>query len=146
MKENIVSGFDFGALPIKIDYVGKVNDKDWPHFLWNVVISHKNGFWTVPYKTGLGLIDKPKPSKPWTTYLRGETPKKPTNSDIMYSILLDAAAGDQSFNDWCDDFGYDQDSMKAFKMYQACCEEGVNLKKTFTREQIEEMRTALEDY
>lgn len=134
MKPNIINGFNFDTLPITITYVGKVEDKEWPHFLWNVVIKHKDGFWTVPYKCGIGWVEK------------NNKPKPPTNADIMYSLLSDAWAADESFNSWCEEFGYDPDSMRAFKTYQTCCEEGVNLRKTFTREQIEEMRKALEDY
>ncbi|MFA5378876.1 MAG: hypothetical protein WC455_24195 [Dehalococcoidia bacterium] len=143
-EKNIINGFDFSALPIKVTYVGKVQDKDWPHFLWNVVITQKDGFWTVPYKTGLGLVKKKPclgvavPSEP--------VPTTPTTADIMHSLLLDADAADQSFNEWCDNYGYDTDSMKAFKTYQTCCEEAVNLKKTFTREQLADMQKALEDY
>ena len=142
-EKNIINGVDFSALPITTTYVGKVQDKEWPHFLWNVVITQKDGFWTIPYKTGLGLVEKRNPR----AYNPGEPkPATPTNADIMHSLLLDADAADQSFNEWCDNYGYDNDSMKAFKMYQACCEEAVNLKKTFTREQIEAMREALQDY
>jgi len=144
-EKNIINGFDFSALPIKVTYVGKVQDKEWPHFLWTVVLKGKDGlYWTAPYKTGLGLVEKPKtrPCGPPPS----EQPKRPTNADIMYSLLLDADADDQSFNEWCDNYGYDTDSMKAFKMYQACCEEAISLKKTFTREQLENMREALQDY
>jgi len=143
-EKNIINGFDFSALPITVTYVGKVQDKEWPHFLWNVTINHKDGFWTIPYKTGLGLVEKPK-TRPFGPP-PSEQPKRPSNADIMHSLLLDADAADQSFNEWCDTYGENNDSMKAFKTYQACCEEGVNLRKTFTREQIEEMRKALEDY
>ena len=89
-------------------------------------------------------MEKPKNSFPGVG--REDYPKRPTNADIMHSLLLDADAADQAFNEWCDNYGYDNDSMKAFKMYQACCEEAVNLRKTFTREQLEAMREALQDY
>ena len=145
-EKNIINSFDFSALPITVTYVGKVQDKDWPHFLWNVVITQKDGFWTVPYKTGLGLVEK-KPAKRHDPYgIVPERPAVPTNADIMHSLLMDADAADQSFNEWCDNYGDDNDSMKGFKTYQTCCEEAVNLKKTFTREQLEAMREALQDY
>lgn len=134
---NIVNGFDFDQLPVKIEFVGKVDDKEWPHFLWNVTVDYKTGFWTFPYKCGLAHVEKKR---------HAMRPKKPSVSNVMYSILLDVQAANQSFNDWCDEYGYDNDSMKAFKTYQTCCEYAVFVRKVFTSEQITAMRAALEDY
>jgi len=147
-NKNIINRFDFSALPIKIDYVGKVEDKEWPHFLWNVTITmlDKKGYWTVPYKTGIGLVERPAKNKLNPYHPQAERPKKPTNADIMYSLLLDADAANESFNNWCVECGYDDDSIKALNTYKTCCEEAVNLRKTFTRDQIEAMQKALEDY
>jgi len=146
--KNIVNGFDFSALPIKIDYIGKVEDKEWPHFLWNVTITmlDNKGYWTVPYKTGVGLVEKTAKSKLNPYRPQVERPKKPTNADIMYSLLLDAYAANESFSDWCSDYGYDDDSIKALNTYKTCCEYAVHLRKTFSPDQIEAMRTVLEDY
>lgn len=156
---NIVNGFDFDQLPVKIEYAGKVDDKEWPHFLWNVTVDYKSGFWTFPYKCGLGHIEKkpgalPMPNPPYRkgTLAYGQwervnmQAKKPSVSDVMYSILSDSQAENQSFNDWCSEYDYDNDSMKAFKTYQTCCECAVFVRKAFTREQITAMRAALEDY
>lgn len=158
-RANIVNGFNFDQLPLKVDFVGKVDDKEWPHFLWNVAITYKNGMWTFPYKCGLGHVEKkpgamPMPNPPYRkgtiAYEQWEAsntrPKKPSNSDIMYSILLDIQAADMSFNDWCNEYGENNDSMKAFKTYQVCCEYAVFVRKAFTTEQVAEMRKALEDY
>ena len=144
-NKNIVNGFDFSALPIKIDYVGKVEDKEWPHFLWNVTITmmDRKGYWTVPYKTGVGLVVKPKVK---TYGPQAERPKNPTNADIIYSLLLDAESADESFSAWCDNFGYNDDSIKALNIYKTCCEEAEHLRKTFTPDQIEAMQKALEYY
>jgi len=146
--KNIINGFDFSALPIRIDYVGKVEDKEWPHFLWNVTITmmDKKGYWTVPYKTGVGRVEKPAKSAFKRYHPQEARPKIPTNADIMCSLLLDASAADESFSTWCDNYGYDADSIKALNIYKACCDEAIYLRKTFTREQITNMQTALEDY
>ena len=162
--QNIINGFDFGALSIVTTYVGKVDDKEWQHYLWSVQIKHKDGFFVTPYKCGLGHVElkhprmtMPKLSNGLPAYKKGtiayqewheasHQPKKPSNSDIMNSLLMDSDAGEMSFNDWCGDYGYDNDSMKAFKMYQACCEAAVNIRKCFSTAQINEMRLALEDY
>lgn len=158
-EPNIVNGFNFDLLPVQISFVGKVDAKEWPHFLWNVSVDYKSGFWRFPYKCGLGHIEKkpgalPMPNPPYKKgtiayvdwELRNMRPKKPKVSDVMYSILMDIDAANMSFNDWCSDFGMDNDSMKAFKTYQTCCEYAVFVRKSFTKEQISEMKTALEDY
>lgn len=137
---NIINGFDFDTLPIKVSFVGKVEDKEWPHYLWNVTITNKEGFWTIPYKTGLGLVIKAKHQ-----YAQ-DKPKVPTNADIMYCLLLDKAAADQSFDEWCTDHGCHDDSLKALYTYQTCCEYAVHMKKTFTKDQLDAMQKALEDY
>lgn len=138
--------FDFTVLPIKIDYVGKVPDKEWPHYLWNVTITHKGGFFTVPYKTGLGLIVKPKHKQPDYMMPREPKPAIPTNKDVMYSLLMDADVGDSTFQDYCDNMGASNDSISSLKVYQTCCKYAVQLRKVFTREQMAQMREALRDY
>jgi hypothetical protein len=37
----------------------------------------------------------------------------PPLADILYSLLLDSEAADESFEDWCANFGYDSDSIAA---------------------------------
>lgn len=158
-EPNIVNGFNFDLLPVVISYMGKVDDKEWPHFLWNVAVDYKSGFWSFPYKCGLGHIEKkrgamPMPNPPYKkgtiAYSEWESrnmrPEKPKVSDVMYSILQDIDAASMSFNDWCSDYGLNNDSMKDFKVYQTCCEYAVFVRKAFTSEQITAMRAALEDY
>ena len=135
MKDNIIKGFNFSSLPIKINYVGKVDDKEWPNFLYNCTFTSKNGFFTIPFKCGLGRIHKVS-----------KRPIYPTPADVMYSLLSDIQAEDMSFNSWCNEFGVDNDSMKQFKIYHTCCEYSVLIRKCFTPEQLEAMQTALEDY
>ena len=45
-----------------------------------------------------------------------------------------------SFEDFCDDFGYDSDSRKAFKIYVVCLDEWNNVQKLWTEEEIEKLR------
>jgi len=89
-------------------------------YQWQAKFKTEGGFFTVDYFTGQGLVEK-----------RGERiiPKKPTVKDVIYALYGDSRACNQSFNDWCSDFGYDSDSLKALNTYQACCESGVRLRK-----------------
>lgn len=71
----------------------------------------------------------------------------PTQAAVLYGILLDAeSARCSTFNEWCSELGYDEDSRKAEKIYFTCQEESEQLDRLFNREQQEELRQLLEDY
>jgi len=46
--------------------------------------------------------------------------EEPTAGQVLESLLTDAEAGAVSFEDFCGDFGYDTDSRKAYRTWQAC--------------------------
>lgn len=45
---------------------------------------------------------------------------KPTLEGVMESLFLDAESGNDSFEDFCSNFGYDTDSRNAEKIWNAC--------------------------
>jgi hypothetical protein len=47
---------------------------------------------------------------------------EPTGEEVIECLLSDAAgvANARSFEDWCSDYGYDSDSRKAERIYNAC--------------------------
>ncbi len=70
----------------------------------------------------------------------------PTAASVLHSLILDASALEENFDDWASDFGYDSDSLKALNIYKACCDNGKKLCKIFTNEQIETLQELLQDY
>lgn len=70
----------------------------------------------------------------------------PTQASVLYCLLLDANSAEQNFNDWCADCGYDNDSMKALKTYQAYCDILEKMRKVFTTKQRTELSELLQDY
>ena len=46
--------------------------------------------------------------------------REPNVADVLSSLILDASCGDQSFEDFCSDFGYDEDSRKAERTWRDC--------------------------
>jgi hypothetical protein len=72
--------------------------------------------------------------------------KKPCAASVFYCLILDSNAIDQSFSDWCDCFGYDDDSISAFNTYQKCCNIAKQMNTVFSRNQIETLKTMLRDY
>lgn len=119
----------------------------------NARITHKSeGF---DYYTGIGHRKAPKPMS-WNNLQspreierwkkENAKPVKPDAAGVLYSLVMDASANDQSFNDWCADYGYDTDSRKAFETYQACCDAAKQLNRLFSRAEQESLRELLQDY
>lgn len=72
-------------------------------------------------------------------------PKKPTIKDVLYSIIMDDVSN-MNFNNFCDEFGYDNDSIKALKIYEACQKETEAYYDMFDSEEREALKELLEDY
>ena len=146
--------FDFESLPVSITYAGEtVRDNGWKCDRWTVRISNQNGFWTTDYHTGLGLrspipplyLAINPPRKGTLAYEALERasrkPVKPKVIDVLYCLFMDASAADYNFDDWCDAYGYSNDSIKALNIYKTCLETAHNLRRYFTKEQ----RAAIEE-
>lgn len=88
------------------------------------------------------MQNKTSVSGPW----RATKSKTPHIAGFLYSALLDMQASEESFNNWCDNFGYDSDSIKAFNTYQACNEVADKLKAVIPHACIAQLREALQDY
>jgi hypothetical protein len=132
--------FNIEALPVKIKYMGEtVRDNNWACDQWLVTIGNNLGYWSTDYFTGLGHRTKPK--QQWVE----PRPVKPKIADVMYSLFIDAEASDYNFSDWCDMFGYSDDSIKALNVYRQCLETATNLRKYFTLEQRESIKTIIQD-
>lgn len=129
------------ALPVKINYVGETTrDNNWDCDQWRVTISSGAGFHSFDYFTGLGLRHKPRAS--WDT----PKPKKPKVADVLHSLILDASAADENFHDWCANYGYSDDSIKAMNTYKACLETAQALRKHFSPDTLRQVRELLQDY
>lgn len=131
--------FDVSLLPISINYVGEtVRDNDWRCDQWRITLQNRAGQWNTDYFTGLGhrKVNKWKESKP----------VKPEILGVLHSLFMDAQAADYNFSDWCAEYGYSDDSMKAFNIYKQCCEIAVQLRKYFNAETRTAIQQAIVDY
>jgi hypothetical protein len=70
----------------------------------------------------------------------------PHVASVLHSLLLDSSSAEQNFHDWCDDFGYDKDSIKAQGIYNACCETLTKMRSFFTGTERQAMQEILQDY
>ena len=77
--------------------------------------------------------------------LKAVSKPKPLNiDDVLYSLILDSQAGAESFDDFCDNFGYDNDSIKANEIYKAC-QKNAKKVKTFITD-IDKASELFQDY
>ena len=61
----------------------------------------------------------------------GHNGKAPKAADILDCLASDAASYDnaRSFEDWASEFGYDEDSRKAERIFKACGKQAIKLKR-----------------
>lgn len=90
----------------------------------------------------------PMPSNPTkydrAAYLAWTDPEPPTAAEVLDSLASDASSADQSFEDWCGDYGYDTDSRKAEAAYNACRETMFNLRKLLGARDLETLLNDVE--
>lgn len=131
---------DLDALPLKVEYVGQTQRDDWKCFEWRVTFTSKAGFWTLPYYCGLGHVIKAKHS------FAQDRPKKPSNADILHSLILDASAANENFADWCSNYGYSDDSITALNTYRECLKTATMLHKHLGRDVVSVLEMQLQDH
>lgn len=131
----------------------------WECDRWSVLFKKSEVQETFEYFTGIGhrvindrhyyeiKNDKRLPSNNKRHQMEKVSfPFPPFAAAVLYCLVLDSSANDQSFDNWCEEYGYSNDSMKAFKTYQQCCETAEKMRKIFTREQAQYISELLQDY
>lgn len=73
-------------------------------------------------------------------------PVEPNAADVLYSLLSEGDALNCNFNDWCEELGYDKDSIKALETYEACCKIGKGLQKVMSSDIRAQIKELLQDY
>lgn len=69
----------------------------------------------------------------------------PSLADVMQSLLLDGNVIDAgSFEDWCNEYGYDADSIKARGMYDDCLQIALKLRGAFGDKTMRELNELFE--
>ncbi|UAV89765.1 hypothetical protein [Pseudomonas phage COT4] len=132
---------------------------DWECDSWSVSFSRdKKERFVTDYHTGIGHRQSKRPMPPEIArlgqYIQARVwwerdnlkPVTPQAASVLYSVLRDAEGAEQNFLDWCGDYGYDNDSMKAHKVYTACCELLQKVRAFFTNEERQAMLELLQDY
>jgi len=63
----------------------------------------------------------------------------PLAIDVMSSLLRDMDCSEAPFPEWCDEFGYDPDSMRAHHIWELCRSEAEQMRKFFTPDELIEL-------
>lgn len=141
----------------------QTDDNGWKHDEWLFQFARHEGAirklvatMRQEYRTGTGHR-RPKPGAPKfdgsvNTLYREDWEKAymrvvvPPAAGLLYSMLSDADYAIYTFNAWCDELGFDNDSIKASQIYRACQEVHDELGRFFARGQVDTLRALLEDY
>ena len=154
-------------IPYSTVYKGEQQKDNWNCDAWLFTINNQS----FNYFTGLGHREKNTPAlrgqvaygfqgltyedkEGKTVYGRkylakveaSRKPQNPAIAGLLYSLILDGTACNESFAAWCDNFGYDTDSRKALETYEQCKKGFDKLRKVLSSGQIEHVRKLLEDY
>lgn len=100
---------------------------------WQVELVYFDKEFITDFYMGSRLVDK------------RNNPKKPTKKDLLYSMIINDVSN-MNFNDFCDEFGYDKDSIKALEIYKGCLKETEAYHNMFDSEEREILKELLEDY
>lgn len=113
-------------------YQGVKNKEGWERHTYDVHFSRSadvhNGF-EIEYGEGMG-----------------HSGNNANICDIMHCLTMDYYAYGLTFEEFCSEYGYDEDSRKAEGIYNAVCEQNKKFGDFFTGEEIETLRDILQDY
>lgn len=125
-------------MSFKIFFTGQVKRNDWDCFSWSIHLGDQ----TFEYFTGLGHATKSnssiglKPKDLTKKVIRSKDSRDetifihvPKLKDILYSLAMDSQSGNETFEDFCSNCGYDTDSRKALETYLACQESNQKLRR-----------------
>lgn len=72
---------------------------------------------------------------------------EPDLDDVMYCLLSDVSdIEDVDFEEWASNLGYDTDSRKAERTFEACKKQLLNLRLLFTNKELEQLHELYQDF
>lgn len=132
-KKNFLLNIDLKVIPTFLTEKDLKDEWKRTSKKWQVKLIYFDKEYVTDFYMGCGLVDE------------NGKPKKPSKKDVLFSIMMDDVS-EMSFNDFCSEFGYDNDSIKALKIYEGCQRETEAYYDMFDSEEREILRELLEDY
>lgn len=156
--ENAVSAIiEKSGVTVDVRLIGATRRDNWVCDEWRVSFTRGPIVETFEYFTGIGHRTAaqmprdggPRPRAGTVMYEQLERMRKPVAphvAGVLHSIISDSSSVEQSFANWCGDFGYDTDSRKAYATYEACQRNADKLSKIFNSAERQALADALQDY
>ena len=125
---------------------------------WILQLRKNNTTCSFEYYTGLGHRKISKIDKLWIDrqyknsinykheIAKCSKPSTPEICSIIHSLSIDSQAMNESFINWCDNFGYDNDSLKALNTYNKCCDNAKKYYSVLDSNTRAALETVLQDY
>lgn len=115
---------------------------------WRITLSYNNQTLETSYRSGIGHRVPKK--QMFGTKQRGITtemaakkgllvPVNPKVEDVLACLFCDASLANETFEDWCLNYGYDTDSRKALDTYLQCQKSRKDLIKMLGHELFEKL-------
>ena len=135
IEQSVADFLATAGVTVTLSYCGTQTRSGWESDAWRVSIKRagKGREWHTDYYTGLGHRSNLRPVTPCA-------------AAPLSCLLLDASGADQNFQDWCADYGYDSDSVKALNVYTACCQTLADLRRMFSADERQTLADLLQDY
>jgi hypothetical protein len=158
---------EVNSISFSASYLYFDDSKQWKSDKWLIKVSCNGKVETFDYSTGIGLrqlpnkkslhliyaLDDLKKAKTTTTRnnaLRDieshKLPVVPSAAGVLFCLLLDSQSANESFSNWCANYGYDADSITAFNIYQSCEAISKKLGKVLSHSLQSTLNELLQDY
>lgn len=123
-----------------------INRDGWTCDGWRVTFWRGKTRESFDYFTGTGHRVNPYKKGHFLYSTHKARPVLPHVAGVLACLLADSEVSNLSFSDWCDAFGFDSDSIKAFNTYRQCEESAKKFISLFGRENVQKLRDILSDY
>lgn len=101
---------------------------------WEGDTDNRHRFKVTLFKEGKGINNSPKQY----SFKFGQSIAEGSNEPTLYDVLACLQKYEVgTFEDFCGEFGYDEDSRSAKKIYKAVLREYANMERLFTEEELE---------
>ena len=126
------------GITVKTEFKHRETGEEWQHFLWSVELCFQGRSLKTPFKCGTAHHKKLPSGAACQLHLRDHwlhaTPTPPDVATVVNSLCSSLSATEQAFSEWCSDYGYDNDSIKALETYRACQQEAIAVRRLFGRD------------
>ena len=100
---------------------------------WEIIFSSPHCVVSFDFFAGIG-------------HRKGRCITSPSSASVLYCLTSDFVIAEGGFKVWCENTGYSDDSISAFKAYKLCVKNSKKLNKVFSAAQIYDFQKILTDF